>query len=188
MDDCGRALTKRRRQILDAIVAHHDIHGYAPSVRELGRIVGLRSPAAVKSHLDTLHADGYIHVAPKQPRCIAVRHRPDTPPRPAAAHVPLIGVANVDCDPAAGIEEWLPVPQRIAGEAPRFVIRMPDSSMAGDGLLEGDYVVCRGGSAAAGALAAVAPSDGPVTVRRLPARHTAAAAVRGVVVGVLRAV
>lgn len=38
-------LAKRESQILNVIVEYIDKNGYAPSVREIGEIVGLKSPA-----------------------------------------------------------------------------------------------------------------------------------------------
>ena len=53
-------LTKKQKQVLDCIISSIRERGYCPSVRELGRELGLSSPSTVNSHLDRLEELGYI--------------------------------------------------------------------------------------------------------------------------------
>ncbi|MBC7363946.1 MAG: repressor LexA, partial [Candidatus Aminicenantes bacterium] len=46
-----RALTGRQKEILEKIQDFILEHGYAPTVRELGQMVGLANPSAVFKHL-----------------------------------------------------------------------------------------------------------------------------------------
>ncbi len=66
-------LTKRQTQILDYL--HNYPYSYAPSVREIGKAVGLRSSGTVHGHLKNLEQMGYIERLPNQPRCISVRKK-----------------------------------------------------------------------------------------------------------------
>lgn len=53
-------MTKRRREVLQAIGAHYRENGYAPSVRDLARLLGLRSTHGVAEHLAALERVGAI--------------------------------------------------------------------------------------------------------------------------------
>ena len=43
-------------------------HGYSPSIREIGRAVGLKSPSTVYNHLRHLEEEGRIVSCPQKPR------------------------------------------------------------------------------------------------------------------------
>lgn len=64
------ALSNRQRQVLDAIRSHVARHGYAPSFREIGDLVGLKSPSSVKHQLQVLADRGYIRIGAKKGRAI----------------------------------------------------------------------------------------------------------------------
>lgn len=51
---------QKRKEILEAIISYIQEHGYAPTVREIGEMVGLKSSSSVQSHLDRMLADGMI--------------------------------------------------------------------------------------------------------------------------------
>ena len=53
-------LTKRQNDILDYIKLYIKNHGYPPSLRDIGKGIGLSSPATVHAHLNTLIKKGYI--------------------------------------------------------------------------------------------------------------------------------
>lgn len=55
-----RTLTRRQKEILEKIQEFILEHGYAPTVRELGQMVGLSNPSAVFKHLLSLEKKGYI--------------------------------------------------------------------------------------------------------------------------------
>lgn len=62
----------RRKQILAFIIQYITDNGFAPSNREIGDGVGLKSTEGVKRHLDKLEKDGKIKTKPCQPRAISV--------------------------------------------------------------------------------------------------------------------
>lgn len=62
----------RRKQILAFIIQYMTDNGYAPSNRDIGDGVGLKSTESVKRHLDKLEKDGKIKTKPYQPRAISV--------------------------------------------------------------------------------------------------------------------
>ena len=54
------ALNKREKASLKFIEKQIDETGYPPSVREIGKAVGLKSTATVHGYLNTLSERGYI--------------------------------------------------------------------------------------------------------------------------------
>ena len=56
----GSALTARQSQVLETIRAYLVAHGYAPTVRELGALIGVSSTNAVMDHLKALERKGAI--------------------------------------------------------------------------------------------------------------------------------
>ena len=53
-----KTLSPKQQQIYDYIVSFSGLHGYPPSVREIGEYVGLKSPSTVHFHLKGLEAAG----------------------------------------------------------------------------------------------------------------------------------
>jgi len=144
----AEVLTDKRRKILDFIIEFQREHGYPPSVREIGRSVGLTSSATVHDHIDRLAEGGYLVKDPTKPRALQVRYQPASGAPVAAERVrdvPLLG------DVAAGtgllaeqhLEEVLPLPERFAGTDESFLLRVHGDSMIEAAILDGDYVVVR---------------------------------------------
>src|ERR1700726_4976634 len=52
------SLNPRQRQILDFLRDHSSDHSYPPTVREIGRAVGLSSSSTVQNNLKTLEPRG----------------------------------------------------------------------------------------------------------------------------------
>jgi repressor LexA len=142
------AITEKRRQILEFIAAQINERGYPPSVREIGKAVGLASASSVHSQLRTLERLGYLRRDPVKPRAIEVRWEPMSgaalPSRPVRP-VPLVGqvAAGTDVIAEQHVEEVLPLPEDFVGTAPAFMLRVRGDSMVEAGILDGDYVVVR---------------------------------------------
>ena len=49
-----------REKILEKIVEYIEIHGYTPTVREIGALTGLKSTSTVQHHLEILREEGKI--------------------------------------------------------------------------------------------------------------------------------
>jgi len=141
-------LTDRQRQILYFVDSHTREHGYPPSVREIGKAVGLTSPATVHSHLATLQDRDYLRRDPSKPRAIKVRLDPSTGAavdRGAVRHVPLVGdiAAGTGVLAVENIEESVPMPSEFTGNGNLFMLRVRGDSMIDAGIFDGDHVVAR---------------------------------------------
>lgn len=126
--------------------------GYAPSVREIGDAVGLRSPSTVHFHLKNLAELGYIEKGAYKGRAIVPvdRSKPDAgsevlPERePPVGRIPILGSVAAGSPILAQecIEDYLTFD---AGDRSDecFALRVRGESMLGVGILPGDLVVVR---------------------------------------------
>ena len=63
-------LTKRQKEIFDFIRKYAAKTGYPPTVREIGKAVGLHSSSTVHAHLANLEKIGLLRRDPTKPRAI----------------------------------------------------------------------------------------------------------------------
>ena len=70
--DVVKDLSKRQREIFDYISLYLSRHGYPPTVREIGKAVGLTSSSTVHAHLSKLETLGVLKRDPTKPRAMEV--------------------------------------------------------------------------------------------------------------------
>lgn len=58
---------KVRQNILNMIIKYIEIHGYPPTMREIGKEVGLRSTSSIKSHIDEMLCAGMLETDVTEP-------------------------------------------------------------------------------------------------------------------------
>ena len=138
--------TPRQRKILEFIDQTINENGFPPTVREIGKAVGLNSPATVHTHLSTLQERGYIRRDPTKPRAIEVHWDAGSGAiidRRPVTHVPVVGdvAAGTGVLAAENIEEVMPLPSDFTGEGELFMLRVRGDSMIELGILDGDFVV-----------------------------------------------
>lgn len=63
-----------RMKIMAYVASFCDTHGYAPSYREIGAAVGLKSPATVYKHIKRLEVEGKLDMKAKKSRVVSA-HR-----------------------------------------------------------------------------------------------------------------
>jgi repressor LexA len=169
--EAASRLTSRQRLILDVIRASVSERGRPPSIREIGKAVGLTSTSSVHSQLEALQRKGFIRRNPTKPRAIEVH--PDGPPvtmpRPLPAYVPLVGqiAAGTPILADEQVEEVLPLPRELVGQGELFMLRVRGDSMVEDGVFDGDYVVVRSQPHVKDGEIVAALLDEEATVKRL---------------------
>ena len=137
-------LTERQRQILDFLTSYLDVHGYPPTVREIGEAVGLASPSTVHAHLANLERAGLIKRDPTKPRALELTDRIRSQPTEDVHRLPLVGEIAAGSPLLAdqNIQEHLAVPDTLArGDGEEFLLRVKGDSMVNAGILDGDIVV-----------------------------------------------
>jgi repressor LexA len=129
-----RDLTDRQRGILDFILATLEKKGYPPSIREIGKAIGLTSSSTVHSHLKALEIKGFVRRDSSKPRTIGVM---DHSPAPSSCVLlPLL-------EKGRETREKFPVPAPMLSDAPGFLVRMQGESMKEAAIMDGDYIVAR---------------------------------------------
>jgi repressor LexA len=150
-------LTKRQQEIFDFIKRYSAKYGYPPTVRDIGKAVGLASSSTVHAHLANLERLGLLRRDPTKPRAIELldRVRGDVggAVETVAGNVrslvrpglPLVGqvAAGQPILAEENIEDYVQVPPIAGGEEGEYVLRVRGESMKDVGILEGDYVVVR---------------------------------------------
>lgn len=169
-------LTHRQRQILDLIRERINSHGYPPTVREIGKAVGLASPSSVHAQISTLVKAGRLRRDPSKPRALVVVEDSRTSPAPRTSdpdmskQVPLLGTIAAG-DPTLAeenIEETITLPTRLVGRGELFMLEVKGKSMTGAGILPGDLVVVRKQPTVEnGEIAAVLVEESEATVKRV---------------------
>jgi repressor LexA len=160
-------LTKRQKEIFDYIRKYAAKTGYPPTVREIGKAVGLTSSSTVHAHLANLEKIGLLRRDPTKPRAIellvdkakkALTGRGLPVVGEVAAGEPLIAEEN--------IEEYLELPDMIGGEEGDYILRVKGDSMKDAGILAGDYVVVKQTDDASNGEIVVALLEHEATVKR----------------------
>ena len=137
-------LTKRQKEIFDYIGRYASKYGYPPTVREIGKAVGLHSSSTVHAHLANLEKSGLLRRDPAKPRAIELLvDKAKKVIQPAG--LPLVGnvAAGEPILAEENIEEYLEVPDVIGGEDGDYILRVRGESMKNAGIIEGDYVIVR---------------------------------------------
>ena len=149
----------KAEQILDYVNQFVMQNGYAPSVREIGAAVGLRSTASVSYHLRQLQEKGLLQEpgAKGRKRAIVTALRP--------GQIPVIGVVTAGLPILAfenqeGTMSW-------DGDPSCFALRVRGESMIGAGIMDGDRVVVRPQPTADDGQIVVARIGDEATVKRL---------------------
>src|SRR3954467_6483174 len=65
-------LTKRQQEIFDFVKRYVSEHGYPPTVRDIGKAIGLTSSSTVHAHLGNLERLGLLRRDPTKPRAMEV--------------------------------------------------------------------------------------------------------------------
>jgi repressor LexA len=138
------SLTKRQQEIFDYVKRYVAEHGYPPTVRDIGKAIGLASSSTVHAHLANLEKLGLLRRDPTKPRAIEVI-KDKAKQAVVPAGLPVVGQVAAGQPVLAdeNIEEYVPVPGIAGGDDGEFVLRVKGDSMKDAGILEGDFVIVR---------------------------------------------
>jgi repressor LexA len=138
-------MTRRQQEIFQFIKRYASKYGYPPTVREIGKAVGLASSSTVHAHLANLEKYGVLRRDPTKPRAIELlfdRAKKAIAPEGA---LPLVGrvAAGQPVLAEENIEDYVQVPSVAGGDEGQYVLQVSGESMRDAGILAGDYVVVR---------------------------------------------
>ena len=149
-------VSSKREEILEFLRDFSAQNGYAPTVREIMRAVGLKSTASVYYHLSALNDAGLISMDGGKNRTIRL-------PNPGG--IPVIGTVAAGTPILAqeNIEGYLPW----GGDNSCFALQVKGDSMIDAGILSGDKVIIRPQPTAEHGEIVVALLGDEATVKRL---------------------
>ena len=155
--------SNKAQLILDFVNQFVQENGFAPSVREIGAAVGLRSTASVSYHLQQLQEKGLLLSpgAKGRKRAIVTAQRPGQIPvvGVVTAGMPILALENQE-----GTISW-------DGDPACFALRVRGDSMINAGILNGDMVIVRPQQSADEGQIVVARIGDEATVKRLCRRN-----------------
>jgi repressor LexA len=137
-------LTTRQQQIFEFIKRYTNEKGYPPTVRDIGRAIGLTSSSTVHAHLANLERLGLLRRDPTKPRAMEVLA--DKAKRAVVpSGLPLVGrvAAGTPILAEENIEEYVEVSPLAGGDGGDFILEVRGDSMKNAGILDGDTVVVR---------------------------------------------
>jgi repressor LexA len=160
-------LTKRQQEIFDFIKRYSARHGYPPTVRDIGKAIGLTSSSTVHAHLANLEKLGALRRDPTKPRAMEIL-TDKAKKIVAPAGLPLVGrvAAGQPILAEENIEDYVEVPQIAGGDEGEYVLKVQGDSMKNVGILEGDYVVVHSTETARNGEIVVALLGEEATVKR----------------------
>jgi repressor LexA len=138
-------LTKRQKEIFDYIRKYAAKTGYPPTVREIGKAVGLHSSSTVHAHLSNLEKIGLLRRDPSKPRAIELLFDKAKKTIRPESGLPLVGqvAAGAPILAEENVEEYIEIPDVIGGEDGDYILQVRGESMKEAGIIGGDYVVVR---------------------------------------------
>ena len=144
----AKQLTKRQTTVLDTIRAMIRQRGYPPTIRELGKQLGIKSLRGVTTHLDAIAKKGFLK---RESRARSISLMDLMAPFEQALRVPIVGRIRAG-EPILAQEQveghvvvdgsWLGATS--TQESPQhFALKVRGDSMINAGIIEGDYVIVR---------------------------------------------
>ena len=180
-----KALTARQKEILDFITVSIDQRGYPPTIREIGKHMGIRSTNGVNDHLKALERKGVLtrddlksramrpvdktlgsmNSSQRTPIDFPQIHRDDSD----WIEVPILGKVAAG-QPLLAVEESVDSVRidrcMLGGHREVFALRIVGESMIEDGIFDGDYVFVKKESTASRGDIVIALIENEATCKR----------------------
>ncbi|MDD6620041.1 MAG: transcriptional repressor LexA [Eubacteriales bacterium] len=154
-------ISEKQKQIFEFIKERIASYGTAPSVREIGSAVGLKSTSSVQYNLNALEDAGYIKRDANLKRTIRIAGSAES-----VNHIPLIGTvtAGVPILATQQIEDYIAL-SGVTGNN-LFALHIKGDSMINAGIYDGDIVIVEQCPVADNGEIVVALIDEEATVKR----------------------
>ena len=138
-------LTKRQEDILKVLKKFMAKHGYPPTVREIGSMLNLSSPATTHFHLNKLEEKGYIRKNEAKNRALELLVPNEYLEKEEnVVDIPLLGKVTAG-SPIEAIEvpdEYFSVPAAMINTKKEvFSLRVSGESMINVGIYDGDIII-----------------------------------------------
>lgn len=157
-------LSTKQLNVLEYIYQTVQTQGYPPTVREIGKAIGLSSTSTVHGHIDRLQKNGYLEKDPTKPRALEITAQglAALGIQENGEQIPVLGVVTAG-EPILAVEEatdFFPVPPEFKNESSDlFMLTIRGESMINAGILSGDQVIVRKQSTADNGEIVIAMTD-----------------------------
>ena len=176
-------LNKRERAILKYIEKEIIYKGYAPSVREICKAVGLNSTATVQGYLTVLEERGFIKKESQKGRTLrllknskgddvisekdGILSTKQYYSNKEMVNIPVIGkiTAGQPILAVENITDTFPIPLDFVGNSECFMLTARGENMIEAGILDGDYILVKRQNTAENGTIVVALIDDEATVK-----------------------
>ena len=148
----NQELNKKEKAILKFIEKQVSEKGYPPSVREIGKAVGLSSTATVHGYIAKLTKKGYIAKEDQKGRTLKLIKGGAQPKEEKPFYngrelvdVPVVGKISAGA-PILAVEnvvDTFPIPVDFVGNSESFMLVVRGESMIEAGILSGDYILVK---------------------------------------------
>ena len=157
-----------QERILAYIQEEIQVRGYAPSVREIGEAVGLKSTSTVHGHLTRLEKKGLLHRDAMKPRAMGLTQTNAEDAENMVCQIPIVGrvAAGQPILAEESVEDFMALPVDFVGDGEHFVLRVRGDSMIQAGIFHDDYIVVRKQQHANNGEIVVALVEDEATVKR----------------------
>ncbi|MBQ8619785.1 MAG: transcriptional repressor LexA [Clostridia bacterium] len=157
-----------QERILAYIQEEIQARGYAPSVREIGEAVGLKSTSTVHGHLMRLEKKGLLHRDAMKPRAMGLAKSSAVEAESTVCQLPIVGrvAAGQPILAEESVEDYMALPVEFIGEGEHFVLRVRGDSMIQAGIFHDDFIVVRKQQHANNGEIVVALVEDEATVKR----------------------
>ncbi len=172
------ALNRREKAILKFIEKQVKLNGYPPSVREIGKAVGLKSTATVHGYIASLEKKGFVKKESQKGRTLkllkgGLEEDPNQETFKEAytskemVDVPVIGkiTAGAPILAVENVTDTFPIPIDFVGNSESFMLTVRGTSMIEAGILDGDYILVKKQNVANNGEIVVALIDDEATVK-----------------------
>jgi repressor LexA len=134
---------EQQQRILGFISKHINEKGFAPSIREISKVMGFASPRAAQKHLEAMEEAGLLQRSSTARSIKILNDQVQAFARTIA--LPFYGYiaagAPIEvCESASGGEE-VEVPASLVGRRPCYILQVKGNSMIEDHILSGDFIV-----------------------------------------------
>lgn len=133
----GRLLTHLEKRILGAIREHHTDYSEMPTIRQIGKTVGVKSPGTVGRYINALIDKGYLERQPRIWRGLKLIQDEDV------TSLPLMGriAAGLPIEAITGENELNP--NELLGGSNRYALQITGNSMVEAGIHDKDWVIIK---------------------------------------------
>ncbi len=163
-------LTKRQEEILTYVKKYMVRFGYPPTVREIGKDLGVSSPATIHAHLSNLETKGFIKKEESKNRAIELLVENEFAKSDEnVIDVPLLGkiTAGTPIEAIENPDEYFSLPSYLVPNNKEvFTLKVDGESMINAGILDGDIVIiAKGNVARNGEIVAAMNDENEVTLK-----------------------